>query len=89
MPEDLIMDIATNSLLVTIYASLPMLGISMVVGLIISIIQTTTSIQEQTLSFVPKLIAIFFAVLIFGTWIMQLLMDFTIKLWELIPVMRT
>ncbi len=89
MTEDLVMDIAQNSLMVTIYASLPMLGISMVVGLIISIIQTTTSIQEQTLTFVPKLIAIFLAVLVFGVWILHLLMDFTIKLWELIPIMRT
>ncbi len=87
MTEDLIMDIAKNSLLVTIYSSMPMLGISMVVGLIISVIQTTTSIQDQTLSFVPKLIAIFFAVLFFGTWMMHLLMDFTIKLWDLIPTM--
>jgi len=87
MTEDLVINIAQNSLLVTIYASLPMLGISMVVGLIISIIQTTTSIQEQTLTFVPKLIAIFFAILFFGTWIMHLLMEFTIKLWELIPQM--
>ncbi|HPP87672.1 MAG TPA: flagellar biosynthetic protein FliQ, partial [bacterium] len=67
MTEDLIINIAQNSLMVTIYASMPMLGISMVVGLIISIIQTTTSIQEQTLTFVPKLIAIFFAILFFGT----------------------
>jgi len=89
MTEDLVMDIATNSLLVTIYASLPMLIISMIVGLIISVIQTTTSIQEQTLTFVPKLIAIFLAVMIFGVWIMHLLIDFTTKLWELIPVMRT
>ncbi len=87
MTEDLIINIAQNSLMVTIYASMPMLGISMVVGLIISIIQTTTSIQEQTLTFVPKLIAIFFAILFFGTWIMHLLMEFTIKLWELIPQM--
>ena len=88
MTEDLVMDIATNSLLVTIYASLPMLIISMVVGLIISVIQTTTSIQEQTLTFVPKLIAIFLAVMVFGVWIMHLLLDFTVKLWELIPAMR-
>ncbi len=88
MTEDLVMDIATNSLLVTIYASLPMLIISMVVGLIISVIQTTTSIQEQTLTFVPKLIAIFLAVMIFGVWIMHLLLNFTVKLWELIPAMR-
>jgi len=87
MTKDLVINIAQNSLLVTIYASLPMLGISMLVGLIISIIQTTTSIQEQTLTFVPKLIAIFFAILFFGTWIMHLLMEFTIKLWELIPQM--
>lgn len=87
MTEDLIMDIAMNSLLITIYTSLPMLGISMVVGLLISIIQTTTSIQDQTISFVPKLIAIFFSVIFFGTWMLHMLQDYTIKLWELIPSM--
>ena len=87
MTEDLIMDIAMNSLLITIYTSLPMLGISMIVGLIISIVQTTTSIQDQTISFVPKLIAIFFSVIFFGTWMLHMLKDYTIKLWELIPSM--
>ena len=89
MTEDLIMDIAKNALMVTIYASLPMLGISLVVGLLISIIQTTTSIQEQTLTFVPKLLSIFIAILVFGVWILHLLLDFIIKLWGLIPTMAT
>jgi flagellar biosynthetic protein FliQ len=86
MTEDLIMDIAKNSLLVTIYGSLPMLMISMIVGLLISILQTTTSIQEQTLTFVPKLIAIFVSIIIFGIWILHLLIDFINRLWELIPI---
>jgi flagellar biosynthetic protein FliQ len=87
MTEDLIMDIAKNALIVTIYSALPMLGISMVVGLTISIIQTTTSLQEQTLTFVPKLLSIFIAIIIFGTFILHLLMEFVTKLWQLIPTM--
>ena len=59
MTIETVVDIIQSALIVTLEASLPMLGVSLVVGLIISVIQTVTSIQEQTLTFVPKLVAIF------------------------------
>ncbi|MNW70345.1 Flagellar biosynthetic protein FliQ [compost metagenome] len=54
-----------------------MLILALVVGLIISIFQATTQIQEQTLAFVPKIIAVLLAVLLFGPWILNILVDFT------------
>jgi len=61
----------------TLIVSAPMLGIGMLVGLIISIFQTTTSIQEQTLTFIPKIVAIFFSIIIFGAWMIRTLVNFT------------
>ncbi|SIQ05493.1 flagellar biosynthetic protein FliQ [Alkalispirochaeta americana] len=58
----------------------PILLIAMVTGLIISILQATTSIQEQTLTFVPKIAAILLALIYFGPWIMQMLMQYTLTL---------
>jgi len=82
MGEDLIIDIAKQAITVTIMLSAPVLGLGLLVGLIVSIIQATTQIQEQTLSFVPKILAIFIALLIFGPWMMRVMTDFTINLYE-------
>lgn len=60
--------------------SLPILLIALIVGLIVAVIQTVTSIQEQTLSFVPKLIAIFAVLFFFGSWMLKRLMEYTIYL---------
>jgi flagellar biosynthetic protein FliQ len=65
--------------------SAPLLLIGMVVGLIISIFQATTSIQEQTLTFVPKIVAILAALIIFGPWMFSSMMQFTVTLFESIP----
>lgn len=59
-----------------------MLIISLVVGLIVSIFQTVTSIQEQTLTFVPKIIAVFVGLMIFGSWILTNLTEFVTTLWS-------
>ncbi len=64
--------------------SAPMLIVAMVVGVIISIFQATTQINEQTLSFVPKIIAIFLAILLFGGWILTSLTEFTTRLFGMI-----
>ena len=63
-------------------SSAPILIISLVVGLIISIFQTVTSIQEQTLTFVPKIIAVFIGMMIFGSWILNQLSEFITTLWS-------
>jgi flagellar biosynthetic protein FliQ len=80
MNENIIIDIARDTLWLIIKASAPMLIASLVIGLIISILQTVTSIQEQTLTFVPKLIAVFLILMIFGNWILTEVKDFAINL---------
>lgn len=67
--EQKIIDLVQMALWKVIIVSLPLLGFGLVVGLIVSIFQTVTSIQEQTLVFVPKIIAVFIAIIIFAPWI--------------------
>ena len=64
----------------------PILLVSLVVGLIISIFQTVTSIQEQTLTFVPKIIAVFFTLIVLGHWILNEMTQFMIRLWSDFPL---
>ena len=76
-----------SGVLETLLISAPLLLIGMVVGLIISVFQATTSIQEQTLSFVPKIAAILGALVLLGPWIMSSLVQFTVRLFARIPEM--
>lgn len=62
----------------------PPLIIGMIVGIIVSIFQATTQINEQSLAFVPKIIAIFIALLVFGGWMLTSLSDFTLRIFEYI-----
>ncbi|MDR2734795.1 MAG: flagellar biosynthesis protein FliQ [Spirochaetota bacterium] len=87
MDFDLVVRIVRDSLLQILLISAPMLGISMFVGLLISIFQATTSIQEQTLTFVPKIISIFLAIIVFGNWMLASLVDFSRRLYDMIPLM--
>ena len=87
MDTAFVKDIMIQAMWITILMALPILGSSLIVGLIISILQATTSIQEQTLSFVPKLLAIVLAIAIFGPWMVGSLLDFTQQLFDLIPNM--
>ncbi|MBP3889198.1 MAG: flagellar biosynthesis protein FliQ [Cellulosilyticum sp.] len=80
--EQLVLDIMRDALMMIIKLSLPILLSGLVVGLIISIFQTATSIQEQTLAFVPKIIAVFLAIIIFGSWIMNMLTSYTTNLYS-------
>ena len=82
MTEEVIIDIFTQTLVLIIKVSAPMLLVSLVVGLIISIFQTITSIQEQTLTFVPKLLAIFLTLMLVGNWILTMLKEFIIELFQ-------
>ena len=76
MDESSIIYIAQDALKILIYVSAPILIISMVVGLIVSIFQATTQIQEQTLSFVPKILAVVAAIAIFGSWMLRTLIEY-------------
>ena len=82
MTIDAVSEMTNNALYVIIKVSLPVLLVSLVVGLVISIFQTVTSIQEQTLTFVPKLLAIFITMLICGGWIMNNCVELFRKLCE-------
>jgi len=77
-----VINIARNTIWVIIETSMPLLLVSMVVGLIISLFQTLTSIQEQTLTFVPKLIAIFVALMFMGAWLMNTIVQYMTQLWS-------
>ncbi len=76
MTDTTVMDIAYQAIMIIIKTSAPLLIVSLVVGLIISIFQTVTSIQEQTLTFVPKLIAVFITIIICGHWILNSIATF-------------
>ena len=76
MTEGQVLDIARQALYTIILCSAPLLIISLVVGLVVSIFQTVTSIQEQTLTFVPKIICVFLGMMIFGSWILTNLTEF-------------
>lgn len=80
MSSEFIIKLAGEAIYATLKASAPMMIIALVVGLLISVFQATTQIQEQTLAFVPKILAVLFSILIFGPWILTTLVDFTYNL---------
>ncbi|MCS7205238.1 MAG: flagellar biosynthesis protein FliQ [Leptospiraceae bacterium] len=84
MTETDILKLTYDTLIVTLKISAPILILSLITGLVISILQTTTAIQEQTLTFVPKLFAVFIALILFSTYIIHTIVDFTIELFNLI-----
>lgn len=77
MDQGMVIDLAQKALLTVIYVAAPMLGISLIVGLAVSIFQATTQIQEQTLTFIPKILAVLGSVAIFGSWMLRVLTEFT------------
>ena len=84
MTQDQVLSVFKEALWLVLELSGPMLIISIIIGLIISIFQAATQIHEQTLTFVPKLVAIAVILLISGPWMMNVIGDFTIKLFEMI-----
>jgi flagellar biosynthetic protein FliQ len=77
MSSDMAVQVGRDALFMVMMVSAPMLGLGLLVGVAVSIFQATTSIQEQTLTFIPKIIAIFVGVLVFGPWILGILVDYT------------
>ena len=76
-----VVTVARQTIWVIVKTSVPLLLVSMIVGLIISLFQTLTSIQEQTLTFVPKLLAIMIAIMIMGNWLLNEIVSFMQMLW--------
>lgn len=80
--DEIVIDVMRTAILMIIKVSSPMLIVALVVGLIVSVFQTTTSIQEQTLSFAPKIVAIFLAMVVFGPWMISTLVEFINELYR-------
>lgn len=81
MTEEFIITLGRDALYAVLLVSAPLLGVSLLVGLLVSIFQATTQIQEQTLSFVPKIIAVLVTAVIFAPWMLQILVSFTQSLY--------
>ncbi|MBM7555354.1 flagellar biosynthesis protein FliQ [Halanaerobacter jeridensis] len=80
-----VLDIGREALLTVMKVTAPMLGLGMAAGLTISIFQATTQIQEQTLTFVPKILAVLASIIVFGPWMLSTLMEFITNLFTSIP----
>lgn len=79
--EGQVLDIARDALYTILTVSAPLLLLSLIVGLVVSIFQTVTSIQEQTLTFIPKIVAVFFGMILFGSWMLNNMTEFMTRLW--------
>ena len=89
MDTAMVIDLARQSLWVSVLVCAPLLGVALAVGLVIGIVQAATSINEMTLSFIPKLIALAMALLLFGSWQLVTLIDFTRNIFQRIPALFT
>jgi flagellar biosynthetic protein FliQ len=87
MDTAMVIDLGRQALWAIALISAPLLGVALAVGLVIGIIQAATSINEMTLSFIPKLIALALALLLFGSWMLVTLVDFTRSIFERIPTL--
>ena len=85
--ETIIRILREGLLLILLLSGGPMLA-SMLVGFLVSLLQATTQIQEQTLSYVPKLLAVFVTIAVLGPWIIRQMIQFTTILFETIPLVR-
>ncbi len=88
MTPELVVQLARRSFETILMLSAPLLIFSLVVGLLISIFQTVTSINEATLTFVPKIVAVMVAIIIFFPWMMTYMTDFTREIFSMIAMMR-
>ena len=80
--QDAVLDIARAAIFDIIIVAAPLLLVSLIMGLIISIFQTVTSIQEQTLTFVPKILAVFITLMLAGSWMMNTMIELVQELWS-------
>ena len=87
MNQDFAVQVLYQGITTVIIVSLPAVGVGLLVGFLISLFQAVTQIQEQTLTFVPKVVAVLGIVAVTAPWIASLLIDFTVNLWSNIPAM--
>jgi len=87
LTEETVISVGREALVTVLLVGAPMLGLGLAVGLAISVFQATTQIHEQTLTFIPKIVAVLVALLVFGPWMMGVLLDFTTTLLSGLPEM--
>ena len=85
MNQDVVVNLSTTALALAFKVAMPMLGAGLIVGLVVSIFQAVTQIQEQTLAFIPKVIALAAVLLLLGPWMLNQLLTYTADLWGGIP----
>lgn len=88
MTPELVVQLARRSFEATLLLSAPLLIFSLIVGLLISVFQAVTSINEATLAFAPKIVAVMIAMIIFFPWMMTYMSDFTREIYSFIAIMR-
>ena len=86
MTVDLVVELANKALYIVILTSAPVLLVSLVIGLIVSIFQTATSIQEQTLTFVPKIVSVFVTLMILGHWMLNQMTNLMVDMWSVFSI---
>lgn len=85
MTSQFVLSLGREAIILTLMVSAPMLAFGLIVGLVISVLQAVTQIHEMTLTFIPKIVAVAAALLIFLPWMINLLVDFTTKIITMIP----
>ena len=85
MSGDVVIQLGQEALMIVMLVSAPMLGLGLLIGLLVSVFQATTSIQEQTLAFIPKIIAVFVAILIFGPWMLRIMVEYVTNILVNLP----
>ncbi|OGC21395.1 EscS/YscS/HrcS family type III secretion system export apparatus protein [candidate division WOR-1 bacterium RIFOXYC2_FULL_37_10] len=87
MNQDFVVQVMNQGITTVLILSMPVIGVGLLVGFVISLFQAVTQIQEQTLTFVPKVVAVLLLIALTFPWIMSIMVDFTTTLWANIPAM--
>lgn len=87
MNEELVLTLAERSIVTVLLVAGPILILALAVGLLVSIFQATTQIQEQTLAFIPKIIAVLVGLVVFGPWMLSKIVEFTSDLYQSLPML--
>jgi flagellar biosynthesis protein FliQ len=87
MNQDFVVQVLFQAINITILISMPAVGVGLLVGFLISLFQAVTQIQEQTLTFVPKVVSVLLVIAFTSPWIISMMVDFTTTLWSTIPSM--
>lgn len=85
MTPEFVINLVQNALFMLIVVSAPIMAVALLVGLLVSVLQAATQINEMTLTFIPKLLAMFVVLVVAGPWMVSTLMDYTIRLFTSIP----